>query len=356
MSKVKSNLTKTIITAVVLIAITGWTVHTLLGNAEEVKDRVYTRDFSIKVPVKAEEVSTSQLVESKRYLGTFEANREISLRSQTQGEVKVIKANEGDKLKSGQLIAAVDAENIEFQLIAAKAAYEDAKREVARYENLTDNNAVAKINLEKALLQLANAESNLKLLNKQLSNTRIKAPFDGTLASRTFDLGSVLGQGEPLGVFIDISKLKLVIDVPEEEISDFKIGKQMVVHSDIYPEHHYAGVVSMVSDLADDAHKFEVEILIENSSKAPLKSGMYGWIENTNVQSANTITIPTIAMLGSSKDAKVFKIIDGKAVTQSIIIGKRVGDLLEVKDGLAVGDVIVTNGQVNLREGTAVSY
>ncbi|MEQ8628630.1 efflux RND transporter periplasmic adaptor subunit [Ekhidna sp.] len=356
MSNIKSKVSKTIITAVVLIVITGWTVNTLLANAEEVKERVYTRDFSIKVPVKAEQVTTSELVASKRYLGTFEANREIFLRSQTQGEVKVIRAEEGDRLKRGQLIASVDAENIEFQLIAAKAAYEDAKREVARYENLTDKNAVAKINLEKAILQLANAESNLKLLNKQLSNTRIRAPFDGTLASRTFDLGSVLGQGEPLGLFIDISKLKLAIEVPEEDISDFTLGKSITVHSDIYPEHQYPGVVSMVGDKADDAHKFEVEIKIENSSKAPLKSGMYGWIENINEQSGKAITIPATAMLGATKDAKVFKIVDGKAVTQPILIGKRVGDRLEVKDGLAIGDLIVTNGQVNLTEGTAVSY
>lgn len=356
MSKVKSNLVKTVIVAVVLITITSWTISTLLANSEEVKERVYTRNFSIKVPVKVEKITPSKLVESKRYLGTFEANREITLRSQTQGEVRVIKANEGDRLKSGQIIAAVDSENIEFQLIAAQAAYEDAKRELSRYEKLTDNNAVAKINLEKAVLQLANAESNLKLLNKQLSNTSIRAPFDGTLASRTFDLGSVLGQGESLGVLIDISKLNLIINVPEEDISGFTLGKQIDVHSDIYPGHRYEGVVTMISDQADDAHKFEIEVEITNITQAPLKSGMYGWIENSNSGTDEVITIPSIAMLGSTKDAQVFKIVDGKVETQPIIIGKRAGDRIEVKGGLSAGDLIVTNGQVNVTEGTAVSY
>ncbi len=356
MNKSKSATTKTIITVIIVILITGWTVNTLLGNAEEVEERVYTRDFSIDVPVKVAEVTSSSLREVKRYLGTFEANRQITIKSQTQGEVLTIHAEEGDELKTNQLIATVDSEQIEYQLIATKAAYVNAQKELQRYQNLTDKNAVAKINLEQAELQAANAESNLKILIKQLTDTKIKSPFPGTLSSRMFDLGSVLGQGEPLGVLIDISKLKLVVSVPEEEVSNFYLGKEIMVHSDVYPTKTYKGTVTMIGDQADKAHKFEVQIKLKNSDEAPLKAGMYGWIENSQSNGETGNTIPVTAVIGSSKDAKVFKVVDQHTVLQPVVLGIRSGETIEVKEGLSLGEIVVTDGQVNLSEGTAVSF
>ncbi|RJE71642.1 efflux RND transporter periplasmic adaptor subunit [Reichenbachiella sp. MSK19-1] len=352
----KSKTSKIIVAIAAVTLLGGWTIYSLLGNAEEVKARVYTRDFSIKVPVKVAKVEETQLEETRRYLGTFEANRAITITSQTQGEVLAISAQEGDQLPKNGLIATVDSEQIRFQLIAATAAYEDAKREYDRYQKLTDNNAVAKINLEKASLQLASAESNLKLLNKQLRNTKIKAPFAGTLATRTFDVGSVLAPGRSLGSLIDISHLKLVISVPEDQVMDFEKGKQVTVKSDVYPTHSYTGTITMVSDQADEAHKFDVQVKIQNTTEYPIKSGMYGWIEHTSHPHGTSHTIPATAMMGSSKDAKVYKIIEGKAILQPIKVGMTSEQKIEVKEGLTLDDIVVTNGQINLSDGVEVSY
>ncbi|UXP33448.1 efflux RND transporter periplasmic adaptor subunit [Reichenbachiella agarivorans] len=352
----KSKITKIAIAVGVIVLLGAWSIHTLLGNSEEVEKKVYVRDFAIKVPVKVAQVSNQNLKESRRYLGSFKANKEITITSQTQGEVIGIYAEEGVKLKKNSLIARVDSEQIDFQLIAANAAYQDAKREFERYEKLTKQNAVADINLEKAALQLATAESQLKILQKQQSHTRIKVPFAGTLVKREFDLGSVLAPGMPLGTLIDISELKLVISIPEEKIRAFKEGDDLTVHSDVYPTQTYAGVVTAVSAKADKAHKFDVQIKIKNSDEYPLKSGMYGWVEHQYGNQSESLSIPVTALMGSSKDASVFKVVDGKAQLQNIQIGIRTEDFIEVKKGLQANETVVTNGQINLSDGIIVTY
>ena len=345
-----------IIVSMIIIGLGSWTYASLIENKEEVEGRVYKRDFSKAVPVKTAEVAFSSLAEEERYLGTFEANRTITLASQTQGEVIKMLAEEGDELRQGALIAKIDDDQLRYQLMAAEASYEDAKRDAARYEHLTNNKAVAEVQLDKARMQLATSESQVNILKKQIENTSIRAPFSGILVERQFDLGSVLSPGMSLGTLTDISLLKLVIMVPEERLSQFRVGQSVTVKTEVHPSATYEGIITVVGSLGDDAHNFPVHVRVANPSAFPLKAGMYGYIQHSVVSDQDKLSIPVEALVGSAKDPKVYVVEDHIARLQPIKIGTVTTTRIEVIEGLDKNDLVVINGQINLSDSTAVSF
>lgn len=344
-----------VISGILFILLGAFTVSKLLDNQKAVEDKVYRRDFSKAIPVKIATVKLQTLAQTQRLLGTFEPNREIQVVSQTQGEIVQMPIEDGDAVSAGSLLAKVDDDQLHFQLQAAEAALADARREVARYENLTKSDAVAKIQLDKAQLQLASSESQVNILKKQLALTRITAPFGGIITRRMADKGSVLSPGMPLAQLTDISSLKLHVDVPENQLLAFRIGQEVNIVTDVHPTAQFRGKVVMVGAKGDEAHNFPVHIEVANSREFPLRAGMYGAIQFDAQQKSQTLAIPREALVGSSKDARVYVVRNGVAYLQPITLGLATATELEVLSGLQPGEEVVIGGQISLTDSAAVS-
>lgn len=346
---------RALVAIVLLVSLGAWTYNTLMENKEKVEGRVYERDFTRNTPVQVSSVKKKNLSQSKRLLGTFEPNRELDIKVQAQGEVIREAISEGQMVSSGALIAKVDDDQLRYQLIAAEADMEDAKRAVDRYKNLTDNDAVAKVQLDNAQLRLASAESRVKVLQKQIAQTSVTAPFSGVITDKMFEKGTVVAPGMPLAHLVEISTLKLIVQVPEEDLLSFEKGQEIIVHADVHPEAEYQGVVSMVGAQGDKSHNFPVHISVKNNEEYPLRAGMYGTIQFDQSANVETLVIPREALVGSTRDANVYKVEGEKAYLQSVVLGATSGAELEVISGLEAGDQVVVNGQINLTDGTEIS-
>lgn len=345
---------KKLIIALVIVVAIGLTAWKLSENKKIAEEKVYRRDPNTQVLVKTAKVVTQELNQAQTWLGTFEPNREIKILSETNGKVVKVGISEGDRVSAGQVIAQVDSDILQYQIIAAQANYDETQADVRRYQNLTKGEAVAQIQLEKANLAAKAAESQLKVLQKQLKNTTIVAPFSGTITAKTFDLGTVLAMGAPLAQLTDISALKLVINVPEKDILKFKEGQSVNVTTDVFPEQQFAGRVSMISAKGDNAHNYPVQILVSNSNTNLLRAGMYGSVVIGNSLKTNAIVIPRNALIGTSKQPQVYVIEGGKSVLRNIKIGVSNNEFYEVTEGLKEGEIVIVSGQVNLENGTPV--
>jgi RND family efflux transporter MFP subunit len=345
---------KKVIIALVIIIAVGLTAWKLAGNKKIAEEKVYRRDPNTQVLVKTAKVTLQALNQSQTWLGTFEPNREIKILSETNGKVVKVGISEGDRVSAGQVIAQVDSDILQYQLLAAEANYQETQADVRRYQNLTKGEAVAQIQLEKANLAAKSAESQLKILQKQLKNTTIVAPFSGTITAKMFDLGSVLGVGAPLAQLTDISAVKLVISVPEKDILKFKEGQSVNVTTDVFPDQPFAGKVSMIGAKGDNAHNYPVQIMVSNGSANMLRAGMYGSVVIGNDLKNNALLIPRNALIGTAKQPQVFVLENGKAVLKNIQIGSANADYYEVTEGLKEGEIVIVSGQVNLENGTPV--
>jgi len=165
-------------------------------------------------------------------------------------------------------------------------------------------------------------------------------------------------QGAPQATMVanivDISKLKVKLNLAESDAFLTKAGDAVTVTVDVYPGVTFKGRVESVSSKGDDAHTYPVEISINNESAHPLKAGMFARVEFTSMKNRETIVIPRDALVGSVKEPQVFVVENGIAKLRNLTVGSESGIFVQVIQGLMEGETIVVNGQNNLVDNLKV--
>ncbi len=348
------SLVTTLIIGSSVVGLTIFTGFTLLSNKEKVEAKVYRKNPDIKALVKTHIVKAQELSGKLQFLGTFQPNREVDILAENNGKVIFVGVAKGQNISAGHIIARLDNDLIQAQMIAAQANYDKALIDVKRYENVVAGDAMPKINLENAKLGLKSAESQLKMLQKQINTTTIIAPFGGVVTAKMFDNGSVLGIGTPLVKITDISQLKLTVNIPEKEINTIQIGQVLKIKTDLYPETELNGTIITIASKGDQAHNFETELLVNNTMAMPLRAGMYGTTFLNREISGKALLIPRNALIGSAKKPQVYIIKNNIATLKDITTGVTNGEMIQVTNGLNEGDEVVFNGQINLTDNTPV--
>jgi RND family efflux transporter MFP subunit len=325
----------------------------LLSNKKAAEKKIYIHDVEAAVLVKDVSPSIHTFESSFTFLGTFEPNRQNMISSDAQGKLIKLNVEEGDKVSQGQLIAKVDDEMLRLQLDNIEVSLEGQKNDDARYTNLSKENAVPGVQVEKTKLGVRSSEIQKKQIEKQLRSTNITAPYSGVITKKMVDLGSFLGNGSPVVEITDISSLKLTVSVPERDILKFKMGQTVEINADIYGTRVFKGKVSNVSVQADRSHNFKIQIIVPNA-KQELMAGMYGTVTLSNDKSITALAVPRKALVGSSKNPQVYVIRNGKAMLTSFNAGTSDGEFIEVISGLTKSDRIVIKGQVNLQNNSNV--
>jgi RND family efflux transporter MFP subunit len=346
---------KNIIISVVLIAIVLLIVVKLLANKKAVADKVYKKDPDTRVAVTVDTVAIRPLNVAKQYLGSFEANREVTISAETQGHIITDHIKEGDKVFPGELIAQVDNEGLKAQRFSAQASYNNAKANLVRYQNASVGEGVSQMQVDEQNLNLKSAQAQLDEIDKQVAQSHIMAPFAGSVTSKYFELGTYVSPGARLVDIADLSQVKLDISVPEAEIGFFTKGRQIAVKTDVYPDVNFTGTVDELVAKADNNHNYPLKITIKNEETHKLLAGMYGSVVKNDELNKAALTIVRTALLGSAKSPQVFVVRQGVVQLVNIQTGRSNDKLIEVTGGLQKGDLVVSSGQVNLNSGTKVN-
>ena len=345
---------RVIIGIVVGLVLVGLTVMKLLSNKEQVKEKIYVYDPNTAILVETSNPEMHTFDQALNFLGTFEPAHQTMVGSDGNGKIVKLMVEEGDFVTQGQVIAKIDDELLQLQLESVDVSLEGQRNDDKRYDNLSKDNAVAGVTVEKTKLGLRSTEIQKKQIQKQLRNTTIKAPFSGVITKKMVDLGSVVGVGTPVVEITDIGQLKLTVSVPERDVLKFKRGQSVSVTADVYGDKMYEGKVTNISVVADRSHNFKVQITVTNKNRE-LLAGMYGSVRLTNTKSVNRLAIPRKALIGSSKAPRVYVVRNGKAKLVSFTAGTSDGDYVEVISGISAKDQIVVKGQVNLQDNVNVT-
>ena len=345
---------KRIIILLAIIGTLGLTAWTLVNNKKAVEEKVYKPNADQKVGVRTAVAELRNLSQETEFLGSFSPNREIEIRPQAGGQIIALPIEEGQTVGSGRLIAKLDDDQLKYQIEAAQVTLEGYQNDLKRYENLVKGDATPAVNLERTQLSIRSTQAQIKQLQKQIANTTITTPFSGIITEKMVEKGSVVSVGSPIAKVTDISTLKLVVQIPEKAINQFHVGQSLPIETEVYPDAHFLGRISMIAAQGDAAHNYPVEITVSNSGKNLLRAGMYGSIANTNKVKSQTLAVPRQAIIGSAKEPQIYVIENGKAILKSVEIGATTNEYYEVTKGLKVGNQVVTSGQINLQNGTLV--
>ena len=182
----------------------------------------------------------------------------------------------------------------------------------------------------------------------------IKASFSGIINKKSVEPGFYANPGVELFEIVNVSTLKLKVNVDEKNVGSLKIGQSIKIQSPVVADKEFTGKISFIAPKADASLNFPVELEIQNNAANDLKAGMYGNAYFGNSQMANVLTIPRTAFVGSVSSGQVFVHKDGKAVLTKVVAGRTFGEMIEVISGIEKGAQVITSGQINLANGTAV--
>ncbi|GHD58934.1 efflux RND transporter periplasmic adaptor subunit [Jeongeupia chitinilytica] len=300
--------------------------------------------------------------------GTLQAEQQTTITAQVEGQVASVDVRPGQRVRRGQVLARLNAEDLARQLAVAQAQLAKSRDLLAysrklseRNQDLLKQNFISKNafdttqnQLQSAVADTHAAEAQLGLAQQALAKAVISAPFDGVVAERFVDPGQHVGINGKLLTVVDLGSLELVANVPARRIGE--IAPEQVVHFGIdgFPN-QYTGHIARINPSVNDASKaVPVYIRIDRQDDA-LRSGLFAQGAIEVATHASVLNLPLPAVHDENGQQYVLAIEAGKLVRHTVSIGARDErrSRVEIASGLKP-DAIVLAGNVQLAAGTLV--
>ncbi len=320
------------------------------------------------VPVVAQAITPSRFTLTIEPGGSTEAWREVDMAAQVAGTVMRVPHELGDIVEKGALLVEIDkclyaagVDQAKAGLVGARAAYEQAQRDLERTQALKDKGRVSDVEFEGVRLGALTAESGmlaaeaaLKLAEKSLEDCEIRAPFAGRVAMLLPEVGEQVAPGMPMAAVVDLSSVLIRTSISERDAVRVQKGMPVDVYIPALADLRFAGQVHSVGVRSDMmTRSFPLEIVIPNA-EGKLLSGMSARSSIRLEDKTGAIVIPAGAVVEQYGEPIVFTVQEGVARRKDIVLGKREGDRVEVLEGLTAGERLIVQGQWSVKDGTAV--
>jgi RND family efflux transporter MFP subunit len=320
--------------------------------------------------VKAELPQKGTLAKYFNYKGTVSAWKTANIVPDTSGRVGRILKKQGDKVSQGELLATLDMTSLELMqkqaraaMAVAQTAYQNAKLNAERMKKMLENKAISQMQYENTQLaldaadtQAKSAKANLDLVDYTAKNAYMKAPFTGIIAAKNMEEGDMInpmmGMGQSILTLMDLSKVKITVDAPAEEIERIRIGQKCLVKISSRPGEDFMGEVYSKNLAADPLSKtFKVEVKIDNP-EMKIKAGVYADISIEYIRKENVYLLPLTALLAGDKEVMVDD--NGVAHKRVIRMGEKDDTRFELLSGVNPGEMVLTEGNYDLKDGTII--
>ncbi len=343
----------TIITILAVLGIGAAFFLILQNNKKSNEEKVaIVAEKNIDVAVRAAAVAAEDISGEFSVNGTFLPKLQAQISAEMGGQLIALYVKEGSYVKAGQSIGRLSGDKVNVNVGSAQANLDNAQMTLNRYEQAYKTGGVTALQLDQARLQVKNARAQMQSAQLTSGDTNVVSKVSGIVNQKFVEVGTVLSPGMPIVEIVDISSVKLKVDVDQTLIGQLALGDLVKVKPDVV-EGTLDGRITFIAPSASGALKFPVEITVQNNFNK-LKAGMYGTALFTRSGSHRTLTIPRDAFVGSVSDNQVFVVKDNTAYLTKIQTGTNFGDKVEVVGGLKEGDQVVISGQINLTDKTKV--
>lgn len=343
------------ISFIAVASIIGLSGFKLYSNKILKEEEIKMASISSKaIPVKSEKVYSKNILNNIESSGILMPKTSLFVLSEAQGRIVNMNKTKGDKVQKGDIILNVENSVLKSQKEVAQANYNSIKKDLERFENLIEKNAVTQKQVQDLKVAFENAKANLQKIEKAYEDTYIKSPIDGIINVNNLEIGQFISGGMPVCEIVNLDELKTTILLSESDIIDLQIGQKVNVFPKVLKETELEGEISFISFKAGQGLKYPVEVIIKNHPEN-VKAGMF---VNTVIpleDSNKILCINKKAIIGSFLNPKVFRIENDQVIKREIIIGQIFENDVEVISGLKENQEVVISGQINLKEGSKIS-
>lgn len=315
--------------------------------------------------------------------GYVVARRKAAVASKGTGTLVYLAVEEGDRVKKGQVIARLDDSDVmatlrraRENLRVAEADLDEARKNYERMRAVIEKRAVSQADYDAAearykrvVSTIEAAKYGVREAEVAVENTRIIAPFDGTVLKKNADVGEIVaplaGAASSKAAVVtiaDMSSLEVDADVSEANITRVAAEQNCEITLDAYPQHRYPGYVSNIVPTADRA-KATVMVKIKfkeyDQRVLPEMGAKVTFLAPGTRADAMTVkpllTVPAAAVAARDGRAVVFQVKENRAVEIPVTTGRRIGNAIEITGGLKEGDRVINKADDRIKNGTKVS-
>jgi membrane fusion protein (multidrug efflux system) len=352
---------------------------------------------------------TAQLRDVRRQVdvvGTLAAREEVTVSAEVEGRVARLVHDLGDRVNAGDPLVELDPEKLRFkvaeqragldqararfgaaadgelppiermpEVVSAAAQLADAQQQYERAQTLAGRSLLPQSQLDEAKTKVATAKaahesalaaarqlraeiaaraSTLGFAERELRDAVIRAPFEGYVAERLVTPGQFVGLKEPIMRIVRLHPLKLTAEIPERFAPWIETGRELAVRADAYPGQSFPGKIVRISPSVNlRSRAFAVEGEVPNPD-GRLKPGTFARVQITTDHIDRALTVPAAAIQNRYGTNRVFVVNQGQLVGKEVVMGDRVGERVEVLQGLDAGTTIVASDVEQLSEGMKV--
>jgi RND family efflux transporter MFP subunit len=305
-----------------------------------------------RVTVQTQVAENQVRAATEETVGTVRAKLHAVIEAKVSGKIEQMLVVPGQRVPAGELLATVDAREIQAQYDQALAVRQQAESDLKRATDLFHQNILSPSEFDAAQSRFHVAEAATSAARTLLDYTRVTAPFNGVITRKDADVGDLAVPGKPLLEMEDARNLRLEADVPEALMDKIALGDRLPVRIGVL-ETNLEGVVSEVAPSADpNSRTFLVKL--DLPSVPGLRAGQFGRVA-VPVGEASTLCVPASAVVQRGQMELVFIAVDGRAQMRLVKTGKHIGDQVELVSGVDPGEAVVVNGSGNLVDGQLVA-
>lgn len=359
------------------------------------------------VSVRVARVTAQEIERRIEAVGTLLAFEEVTVSSEAEGRVTDVLADLGDRVQRGQVLATIHPEEQQYavaqqeaqlrqaldrlglksetdrvkdindvpevrkaaadlfeaerhyqrtrELVAQQiASRQDLDQSEARYKSAQASHDFTVHQVQNLISQVAQFRASLALARKRLRDTKVEAPFTGSIRERLVHPGQYVRTQTPLFLLVNADPLRLRAEVPEKMAPWVRVGNAVELRVEAHPDRVFNGKVSRVSPAVDEQKRtFAVEALIPNG-QGLLRPGFYAKAVIQTQKRERVLSIPVAAVLYTYGTNKAFVVNGGKVTARDLKLGERLGDTVEVIEGLQGDEQVVLSELDRLDNGTPV--
>lgn len=301
--------------------------------------------------VRVARVEERQRTATEEVVGTVRAKLRAGIEAKVSGRIEGMPVNAGQTVKAGELLARLDAREIQARREQAAAAAVQTGRDLKRFVTLLEQKTITQQEFDSMEARDRIARAALAEADTMLGYTSITAPFDGVITRKLADVGDLAYPGKSLLEMEDPKLLRLEADVPEAFLGKVQLGNRMAIQVPA-STNAVEAVVSEISPAVDPASR-TFRVKLDLPTESGLRAGQFGRVLVPAGVSA-ALRLPVSAIVTRGQMELVFVVADGRAQLRIIKTGKRLGDEVEIVSGLTAGETVVTAGAASLRDGQPV--
>ena len=311
--------------------------------------------FAVQVVV--EKAKQQPINETIPLVGTLAANESVELKSEVDGKVERINFREGQRVKAGHVLFVIEGAKLAAQVGQAEAQFNLSQANLKRSEALVQNQTISKQEYDQAVSRYQSDKATLELVRQELSDATIRAPFSGTIGARLVSPGQVVAKGTKLSTLIDSNPMKVEFTVPERYAGKLKKGLKVGVKVAPHPGQEFQGRVYFVSPEVDSQTRTVLVKARIPNKKGKLSPGFFANLDLRLGVIEKAVIVPESALMKQADQVQLYVVSNEKsAELRTVQTGIRLEGLVQIVEGVAPGELVISEGNQKVRPGAPVSY